>query len=170
MHQREARAKVRSQARAIGLIRHQVVHPSPFPLVKTQTPTFFGHRAEKTNFSPHNTRSFFRFLFCGTNAFTPVCRDYADERASFVQRGQDRKGIGVAPFDPNHNSTAVLVGDDVFAGTVADFAGVDSIIFRKPLRTQQYDSVQLNSPDFVGSFAHEVNFEFGKMRFRGFLF
>lgn len=64
--------------------------------------------------------------------------------------------MGLAPFDPAHNSTAVLVGDDLYAGTVADFAGVDSIIFRRPLRTQQYDSVQLNSPDFVGSFSHGV--------------
>jgi semaphorin 6 len=32
---------------------------------------------------------------------------------------------------------------------------VDPIIFRKPLRTQQYDSTQLNSPDFVGSFEHK---------------
>ncbi len=94
-----------------------------------------------------------RFLFCGTNAFTPTCRDYADERASFVSRGE-RRGIGLAPFSPSHNSTAVLVGDDLYSGTVADFAGVDSIVFRQPLRTQQFDSTQLNSPDFVGSFAH----------------
>ncbi len=94
-------------------------------------------------------------MFCGTNAFSPTCRDYADERASFVNRGE-RRGIGLAPFDPEHNSTAVLVGEDLYAGTVADFAGVDSIVFRKPLRTQQYDSTQLNSPDFVGSFSHEV--------------
>ncbi len=87
-----------------------------------------------------------------------MCRDYADERASFVQHGHDQNGLGLAPFDPRHNSTAVLVGDDLYAGTVADFVGVDSIIFRTPLRTQQFDSVQLNSPDFVGSFAHEVSF------------
>ncbi len=46
------------------------------------------------------------------------------------------------------------VGEDLYAGTVADLSGVDPIIFRKPLRTEQYDSVQLNSPDFVGSFDH----------------
>ena len=28
------------------------------------------------------------------------------------------------------------------------------ITFRKPLRTQQFDPSQLNSPDFVGSFSH----------------
>ncbi len=70
-----------------------------------------------------------------------------------MSRGE-RRGVGLAPFDPDHNSTAVLVGEDLYAGTVADFAGVDSIVFRKPLRTQQYDSTQLNSPDFVGSFSH----------------
>ena len=30
--------------------------------------------------------------------------------------------------------------------------GVDPIVFRDPLRTVQYDSTQLNDPDFVGSF------------------
>lgn len=94
-----------------------------------------------------------RFLFCGTNAFTPRCRDYSDERGSFVEK-EDRKGVGLAPFDPEHNSTAVLVGEDLYSGTVADFAGVDSIVFRQPLRTLQYDSTWLNSPDFVGSFSH----------------
>ena len=59
----------------------------------------------------------------------------------------------MAPFSPWHNSTAVLVNDDLYAGTVADFTGVDPLIFRKPLRTQQYDSTQLNSPDFVASFS-----------------
>ena len=62
-------------------------------------------------------------------------------------------GLGMAPFSPWHNSTAVLVNDDLYAGTVADFTGVDPLIFRKPLRTQQYDSTQLNSPDFVASFS-----------------
>ena len=45
--------------------------------------------------------------------------------------------------------------EDLYSGTVADFTGVDPIIFKKPLRTQQYDSTQLNSPDFVGSFPHK---------------
>ena len=96
-----------------------------------------------------------RFMVCGTNAFKPMCREYVDERGSYVMRGE-MSGLGLAPFDPGHNSTAVLVGEELYAGTVADFTGVDPIIFRKPLRTRQYDSVQLNSPDFVGSFEHDV--------------
>lgn len=91
-----------------------------------------------------------RFMICGTNAFNPVCREYVDERSSFIERSgkfqrprnavtgafqkpnlvSEKSGQGLAPFDPNHNSTAVLVGEDLYAGTVADFTGVDSIIFR----------------------------------------
>ncbi|TRY76741.1 hypothetical protein TCAL_04038 [Tigriopus californicus] len=95
-----------------------------------------------------------RYLICGTNAFKPMCREYIDERGSYVKRSEF-SGLGLAPFDPAHNSTAVLVGGELYSGTVADFTGVDPIIFREPLRTQQYDSVQLNSPDFVGSFEHQ---------------
>lgn len=95
-----------------------------------------------------------RYMICGTNAYKPACRDYVDERGTFVLR-DEQSGLGLAPFSPSHNSTAVLVGQHLFSGTVADFTGVDPIIFRKPLRTQQYDSTQLNSPDFVGSFEHE---------------
>ena len=70
-----------------------------------------------------------RFLICGTNAFKPMCREYVDERGSYVMRSE-RSGLGLAPFDPDHNSTALLVGEDLFAGTVADLSGVDPIIFR----------------------------------------
>ena len=94
-----------------------------------------------------------RYMICGTNAYKPSCRVYVDERGSYVLR-EDSPGLGVAPFSPWHNSTAVLVNEDLYAGTVADFTGVDPIIFKEPLRTQQYDSTQLNSPDFVGSFSH----------------
>ena len=95
-----------------------------------------------------------KYLICGTNAYKPSCRIYVDERGSYIQKG-DFGGLGYAPFSPWHNSTAVLVGDSLFAGTVADFTGVDPIIFKEPLRTSQYDSTQLNSPDFVGSFNYE---------------
>ncbi len=96
-----------------------------------------------------------RYLVCGTNAYKPSCRQYVDERGSYIMR-EETPGLGLAPFSPDHNSTAILVGEDLYSGTVADFTGVDPILFRKPLRTQQYDSTQLNSPDFVGSFEHQV--------------
>ena len=95
-----------------------------------------------------------RYFVCGTNAYKPSCKIIVDERGSYVLREEER-GLGVAPFSPWHNSTAVLVGEEIYGGTVADPSGVDPIIFKDPLRTQQYDSTQLNSPDFVGSFSHK---------------
>lgn len=34
--------------------------------------------------------------------------------------------------------------DDLYTGTVADFSGMDPIIYREPLQTEQYDSMSLN--------------------------
>lgn len=33
---------------------------------------------------------------------------------------------------------------DLYTGTVADFSGMDPIIYREPLQTEQYDSMSLN--------------------------
>jgi semaphorin 6 len=72
------------------------------------------------------------------------------------------KGVGLCPYSPDHNSTAVLVGDKLYAGTAADYQGVDPIIYRDPLRSPQFDSTYLNNPSFVGSFEdpHFVYFFF----------
>ena len=96
------------------------------------------------------------YLMCGTNAFRPFCKVFIDERGAYIeQEGKGQLGLGMCPYFPGHNSTAVLVGSTLFAGTVADPSGVDPIIFRKSpqTRTRQYDATQLNSPDFVGSFS-----------------
>jgi semaphorin 6 len=38
-----------------------------------------------------------------------------------------------------------LVADgDLYTGTVADFSGMDPIIYRESLQTEQYDSMSLN--------------------------
>ena len=76
-----------------------------------------------------------RYMICGTNAYKPSCRVYVDERGTYVLR-EDSSGLGVAPFSPWHNSTAVLVNEDLYAGTVADFTGVDPIIFKVRLTTR----------------------------------
>ena len=57
---------------------------------------------------------------------------------SYVMRSE-RSGLGLAPFDPDHNSTALLVDEDLYAGTVADLSGVDPIIFR--LGTYHYKMI-----------------------------
>ncbi|KAI5709727.1 hypothetical protein M8J75_002787 [Diaphorina citri] len=57
----------------------------------------------------------------------------------------------MCPYDPNHNSTAIFVDNELYTGTVADFSGMDPIIYREPLQTEQYDSMSLNAPNFVSS-------------------
>ncbi|KAK7083551.1 Sema domain, partial [Halocaridina rubra] len=41
----------------------------------------------------------------------------------------------------------------LYVGTIADFAALEPLIYREPLRTEQYDLSILNAPNFVSSFA-----------------
>ncbi|XP_076268186.1 semaphorin 1a isoform X1 [Rhynchophorus ferrugineus] len=91
-----------------------------------------------------------RLLLCGTNAFKPICREYNVLNRNYTVENE-KAGQAVCPYDPHHNSTAIYVDGDLYTGTVADFSGMDPIIYREPLQTEQYDSMSLNAPDFVGS-------------------
>ncbi|XP_066142408.1 semaphorin-1A isoform X1 [Euwallacea fornicatus] len=91
-----------------------------------------------------------RLLLCGTNAFKPICREYNVLSKNYTVE-KEKPGQAVCPYDPHHNSTAIYVDGDLYTGTVADFSGMDPIIYREPLQTEQYDSMSLNAPDFVGS-------------------
>ncbi|XP_077295324.1 semaphorin-1A-like [Arctopsyche grandis] len=96
-----------------------------------------------------------RILICGTNAYKPICRHYhlnlSDSRMH-SSHFEDFEAQGLCPYDPEHNSTAILTERKLYAATVADFSGTDSIIYRKPQRTERYDLRQLNNPNFVSSF------------------
>ncbi|XP_022239164.1 semaphorin-1A-like isoform X5 [Limulus polyphemus] len=98
---------------------------------------------------------------CGTNAYKPVCRDY-NQTENEYKYGEEQTGEGLCPYDPNHNSTAVFAGPvnhrtdgDLYVATVAQFSGADPLIYRKPLRTEQFNLKHLNSPNFVNSLHHE---------------
>ncbi|XP_017785148.1 PREDICTED: semaphorin-1A isoform X2 [Nicrophorus vespilloides] len=91
-----------------------------------------------------------RLLLCGTNSFKPVCREYNVLSGNYTME-KEKPGQAVCPYDPHHNSTAIYVDGDLYTGTVADFSGMDPIIYREPLQTEQYDSMSLNAPDFVNS-------------------
>lgn len=54
------------------------------------------------------------------------------------------EGVGVCPYDPEHNSTAVYYNDQLFSATVADFSGGDPLVYREPQRTELSDLKQLN--------------------------
>lgn len=92
------------------------------------------------------------YLICGTNAYNPMCRDFT-LTDGVLERQREYAGRGLCPFDPSHNSTSVYVDDQLYVGTIADFAGLEPLIYREPLRTEQYDLSTLNAPNFVSSFA-----------------
>lgn len=91
-----------------------------------------------------------KLLVCGTNSFKPVCREYNINTGNYSV-DKEKAGQAVCPYDPHHNSTAIYVDGDLYTGTVADFSGMDPIIYREPLQTEQYDSMSLNAPNFVSS-------------------
>ncbi|XP_020291407.1 semaphorin-1A isoform X2 [Pseudomyrmex gracilis] len=90
---------------------------------------------------------------CATNAFKPMCRDYTVHAGNYTMV-KEKGGQAKCPYDPQHNSTFVYVDGELYTGTVTDFAGMDPIIYREPLQTEQYDSMSLNAPNFVSSMAH----------------
>ncbi|XP_066598820.1 semaphorin-1A-like isoform X2 [Prorops nasuta] len=95
-----------------------------------------------------------RFLICGTNAFKPFCWPFQIKNGTYVkENGMD--GLGLCPYDPQHNSTAVFVDGQLYAATVAYFSGGDPLIHRDGIRTERSDLNQLNGPNFVSSFAYE---------------
>jgi len=89
-----------------------------------------------------------RILICGTHAFKPRCRHYKYKDGSYLM-DQEFDGKGLTPYDPAHNSTYLLADGELYTATVSDFSGSDPLIYKEPLRTEQYDSKILNMPDFV---------------------
>ncbi|XP_067131237.1 semaphorin-1A-like isoform X3 [Centruroides vittatus] len=92
-------------------------------------------------------------LVCGTNAFKPLCRHYK-QGATDYKKIKENSGEGLCPYDPSHNSTAIFADGDLYVATVAQFTGADPLIYREPLRTEQYNFKYLNAPNFVRSLHH----------------
>lgn len=93
-------------------------------------------------------------LVCGTNAFKPMCRNYQQTPTDYIVT-KEQSGEGVCPYDPNHNSTAIFADGDLYVATVAQFSGADPLIYREPLRTEQFNFEHLNAPSFVSSIHHD---------------
>ena len=79
------------------------------------------------------------------------CRHYKGEPGGGHSLVREFSGRGHAPFHPDHNSSYLYTRGSLYAATVADFSATDSLIIKNQLRTEQYDYMHLNSPDFVGS-------------------
>lgn len=99
-----------------------------------------------------------RLLSCGTFAYSPSCSWRSADDLSLINF---ESGVGKSPFNPRANITTLMTRSGrMFIGSATDFSGADSAILRadlsvsesKILRTKQYNSEWLNSPQFVGSF------------------
>lgn len=99
-----------------------------------------------------------KLLSCGTFAYSPSCSWRNVDNLNLISY---EKGVGKSPFNPRANITTLMTNDGkMFIGSATDFSGADSAILRadlsisdsKILRTKQYNSEWLNSPQFVGSF------------------
>ncbi|CAG0891009.1 unnamed protein product [Darwinula stevensoni] len=92
------------------------------------------------------------YFVCGTHAFSPLCREYRSEEKGLV-KAEEENGKILCPHDPKLNSTALYHEGHLFSASYADFQGADPLIYRKPLRTRQYDLEHFSDPDFVSSTA-----------------
>ncbi|KAK9890331.1 hypothetical protein WA026_010429 [Henosepilachna vigintioctopunctata] len=92
-----------------------------------------------------------KLVICGTNSYKPLCRKYTENLTGYYDIDGEFEGIGICPYNPEHNSTNVFSDNQLYSATVADFSGGDPIIYREPQRTEQFDLKQLNAPNFVNS-------------------
>ncbi|KAK6188942.1 hypothetical protein SNE40_005016 [Patella caerulea] len=118
-----------------------------------------------TNISAPNT-----LFVCATGAYHPKSYQI-NIQYNRLSIQSESSGIGMCPYDPFDNATAVLVESDnpgnvpaLYSGTVTDFIKADPVIFRPALyhrnrtqsaayvRTLRNDHKWLNEPQFVGSF------------------
>lgn len=99
-----------------------------------------------------------KLLTCGTFAYSPNCSWRNVDNLSLLKY---EKGVGKSPFNPRANITTLMTNEGkMFIASATDFSGSDSAILKadvsvsdsKILRTKQYNSEWLNSPQFVGSF------------------
>nr|XP_045002088.1 semaphorin-4B [Jaculus jaculus] len=97
-------------------------------------------------------------LTCGTAAFSPLCT-YINTANFTLARDEAgnvllEDGKGRCPFDPNFKSTALVVGGELYTGTVSSFQGNDPAISRShtPRPTKTESSLNwLQDPAFVAS-------------------
>jgi len=91
------------------------------------------------------------FLVCGTNCYSPLCRHYRRKTEGGFEVEKQFRGRGYAPYHPSQNSSFLYTSGHLYAATVADFSGMDALIMKDQLRTEQYDFRHLNAPDFVST-------------------
>ncbi|XP_060057686.1 semaphorin-6C isoform X2 [Erinaceus europaeus] len=96
-------------------------------------------------------------LACGTNSFSPVCRNYGV--ISLQQEGEELSGQARCPFDATQSNVAVFAEGSLYSATAADFQASDAVVYRSlgpqpPLRSAKYDSKWLREPHFIQALEH----------------
>ncbi|GFS02934.1 semaphorin, partial [Elysia marginata] len=96
-------------------------------------------------------------MICGTNAYSPLCRQYKlTEDDEFEKLREDSPGTAICPFDAESNATALYTGGKLYTATRAQSNGGGPLILKsyqdRKIRTTDGDSTLLNEPDFVSSF------------------
>ncbi|KAH0628148.1 hypothetical protein JD844_008934 [Phrynosoma platyrhinos] len=91
-------------------------------------------------------------FICGTNAFSPSCRNYKMDSLEFL--GQEFSGMARCPYDAKHANVALFAEGKLYSATVTDFLAIDAVIYRSlgdspTLRTVKHDSKWLKEPYFV---------------------
>ncbi|XP_022912170.1 semaphorin 5c [Onthophagus taurus] len=93
---------------------------------------------------------------CGTDSFAPGCTWREIDNINNVIERVD--GKAKCPYNPHaHISALMTEKGEFYVGAPTDFAGSDYAIYRSithlnSLRTEQYNSLWLNEPQFVSSF------------------
>ncbi|XP_022099720.1 semaphorin-1A-like isoform X21 [Acanthaster planci] len=94
-----------------------------------------------------------RLLVCGTNAWSPACRNYQPNSLTVYHQSS---GTNRCPYSPTQKSTAIFADGALYSATVTSFTAVDSIIFRsmrgEPIRSKAVDTKWLKVPEFIKSF------------------
>ncbi|XP_053159535.1 semaphorin-6A isoform X4 [Hemicordylus capensis] len=91
-------------------------------------------------------------FICGTNAFSPSCRNYKMDTLEFLK--EEFSGMARCPYDAKHANVALFAEGKLYSATVTDFLAIDAVIYRSlgdspTLRTVKHDSKWLKEPYFV---------------------
>ncbi|KAL3216572.1 hypothetical protein MRX96_032900 [Rhipicephalus microplus] len=129
------------------------------------TNTVCTDRAEPND---HNCANFIRvarhlssqsLLVCGTNAYSPRCREYKYDPAQRNYTWKtDVDGQSICPQDRNSSAAVLFVNNRQIAALSAraGIPRVPAVLEAKPLRTRPEDATQLAADaEFVGAFAFD---------------
>ncbi|XP_060111770.1 semaphorin-6A-like [Heteronotia binoei] len=91
-------------------------------------------------------------FICGTDAFSPSCRNYKMDTLEI--EGEEIKGRGKCPYNPKDSNVALFAGGYLYSGTTSDIRSTEPLIFRSlgdtpNLRTDKHNSQWLKEPNFI---------------------